>query len=830
MPNYVMPFAGRVATATLREGRTPMRHRVSILTVLATVALMVPAVPALAATLVVGTCDFGSGGPATIQGAINVANVGDVILVCPGTYDEQLVINKALTITGSGVGATIVQPTFVPSTTAGHGPAADVHLTTGASGTTIQDISFDFNGSADDRGGWGILLSDFNGPAVTNVTIQNNDIQMGAGPRTTGGAQGLGVTTGKDADISGLVITGNSFHGATTAPAADANRAEGVYLNPNLGSGMMTVSNNTFDGHMFVGVSIESDNVTVTGNTVVNASLTANTRGIRVNDFVGGKTWTSITISDNEVSGFDNGLRLGPASARASSIDIAVRANSITGNTTGIRVQYDTLVTAPLNSIVDNTVAVDAVAGTGTIDAPNSWWGGAAGPTGIGDTTWLTALGLSANPASLTVGGSTTVTATLLNNLSHSVGAAPLEVGFSRTGANPLVSAVDGFSPAEHTYSGANAGTDTIAGRFVVAGVTTTLNQTTTVQWTAAPSGGGGGTGGEATAADPLVVTVTGPTAASAVVTPAMQATVFAAGYSMLGVEFTLEADAATAANPLVITVRIDSSVLPAGVGTADIEVFRDGVLVPDCDVPSGTSAVPDPCVAERTMSGDDVVITIRTSTASVWSFGLATPPGDISFACPAGSVPDPGFTDVGSIGHAAAIECLAWYGITLGTSATTYGPFQEVSRAQMASFLTRMLSDAGVALPANPPDAFGDDADSPHHTAINQLAALGLTLGTTATTYSPQDSVTRAQMAKFLVETYEFVSAASLPRTGNAFNDDDGSPFEPFIDAAAAAGITVGTGPSVYDPTSPVLRSQMASFITRVANRLLVEGFIALP
>ena len=57
-------------------------------------------------------------------------------------------------------------------------------------------------------------------------------------------------------------------------------------------------------------------------------------------------------------------------------------------------------------------------------------------------------------------------------------------------------------------------------------------------------------------------------------------------------------------------------------------------------------------------------------------------------------------------------------------------------------------------ALPADAPDAFADDDASPHETAINQLAALGLTDGTTATTYSPEKPVTRAQMAKFLVET----------------------------------------------------------------------------
>ena len=50
------------------------------------------------------------------------------------------------------------------------------------------------------------------------------------------------------------------------------------------------------------------------------------------------------------------------------------------------------------------------------------------------------------------------------------------------------------------------------------------------------------------------------------------------------------------------------------------------------------------------------------------------------------------GYTDVPA-GHANAgdIDCIAYYGITKGTSATTYSPLMSVSREHMALFLTRL-------------------------------------------------------------------------------------------------------------------------------------------
>ena len=69
-----------------------------------------------------------------------------------------------------------------------------------------------------------------------------------------------------------------------------------------------------------------------------------------------------------------------------------------------------------------------------------------------------------------------------------------------------------------------------------------------------------------------------------------------------------------------------------------------------------------------------------------------------------------------------------------------------------MALFLTRLYSNAGEALPTGT-DGFLDTTDLPVYAqlAINQLAALGITTGTTATTFTPYGLVTREQMAAFL-------------------------------------------------------------------------------
>ena len=132
--------------------------------------------------------------------------------------------------------------------------------------------------------------------------------------------------------------------------------------------------------------------------------------------------------------------------------------------------------------------------------------------------------------------------------------------------------------------------------------------------------------------------------------------------------------------------------------------------------------------------------------------------------------------------------------------------PGDNVTREQMASFLVR-----GLDLPTTSSDYFVDDEESGHEADINRLAASGITGGCADGRYCPRSSVTREQMASFLVR------GLHLPATStDYFADDDVSPHEADINRLAASGITGGCAEGRFCPRSTVTREQMAAFLHR--------------
>jgi hypothetical protein len=111
----------------------------------------------------------------------------------------------------------------------------------------------------------------------------------------------------------------------------------------------------------------------------------------------------------------------------------------------------------------------------------------------------------------------------------------------------------------------------------------------------------------------------------------------------------------------------------------------------------------------------------------------------------------------------------------------------------------------------------FVDDDGSIFETDIEKVAAAGITKGCNPpsnTMFCPGDSVTRGQMAAFLVRALG-LSANTSP----GFVDDNGSIFETDIEKLATAGITKGCNPPVNDrycPHADVTREQMAAFLVR--------------
>ena len=108
---------------------------------------------------------------------------------------------------------------------------------------------------------------------------------------------------------------------------------------------------------------------------------------------------------------------------------------------------------------------------------------------------------------------------------------------------------------------------------------------------------------------------------------------------------------------------------------------------------------------------------------------------------------------------------------------------------------------------------------------AVEQLAAVGVVRGRSGRTFDPRASVTRGQMASFLANAYEYRSGRTLPQGGNFFDDDNGSVHENAIDKVAAVGFTGGTSGTSFSPDRPTERGQTASFATRVLDLLVEEG-----
>ncbi len=176
---------------------------------------------------------------------------------------------------------------------------------------------------------------------------------------------------------------------------------------------------------------------------------------------------------------------------------------------------------------------------------------------------------------------------------------------------------------------------------------------------------------------------------------------------------------------------------------------------------------------------------------------------------------------------HAASIGCVAGFGIAEGRVDGTYGPLDEVRRDQMASFIARTLEVAGVDLPADPEASWPDVTGGPHQLAIEQLTDLGVVQGRGGN-YVPGDTVTRAQMASFLVRSLELVLDRELSAGASPFTDIDGNTHQRNIEIAHDLGVAQGRTATSFVPGADVRRDQMGSFIAR-SLQVMVDEDVAL-
>jgi hypothetical protein len=115
------------------------------------------------------------------------------------------------------------------------------------------------------------------------------------------------------------------------------------------------------------------------------------------------------------------------------------------------------------------------------------------------------------------------------------------------------------------------------------------------------------------------------------------------------------------------------------------------------------------------------------------------------------------------------------------------------------------------LAFPPTLTDFYTDDEGSVHEDDINRLAASRVTTGCTATLFCPTDPVTREQMASFLVR-----GLSPPDTTTDFFTDDAASVHQSDINRLAASGITTGCTATLFCPGALVTRGQMSAFLHR--------------
>ena len=367
---------------------------------------LIPAAPVMAATINV------PGDHATIQAAVDAANPGDTIVVDSGTYDEQVVIDKSLTLQGAG-DTTVIQPAGPELTATSNIPwiggtkpmSAIVSVETTGDEVTIRDLKIDASLITDKSTLWvaGLVYLETNGKVEGVSVIGNPSL-----PDRTAGIFAAAVTQTSLVEVTECNVIGYNRAGIY---ALGAEFTADYHHNEINGPG--SISTGVPNGMFF----LEGANGSATYNTVTDLAYAGEGeyRSTGIGTYNAG---TDVTFAYNTISNVQNAFALSTGT-----IGTIVEYNNIFNNHTGVRIEADaTNSIIQYNDIHDNDFAIrcGATMGDGneahynnfvnnpgvlwvnvdetepntyvgavcnvhetyTLDATNNWWGHASGPSG----------------------------------------------------------------------------------------------------------------------------------------------------------------------------------------------------------------------------------------------------------------------------------------------------------------------------------------------------------------------------------------------------------------------------------------------------------------
>ena len=214
-------------------------------------------------------------------------------------------------------------------------------------------------------------------------------------------------------------------------------------------------------------------------------------------------------------------------------------------------------------------------------------------------------------------------------------------------------------------------------------------------------------------------------------------------------------------------------------------------------------------------------VLVVTTLVASAVGDALSPMPASAQTAelCEARDVEQ--FPDVDERDYGAAyILCLKVLGLSVGKGDGTYGPDDLLTRGQMASFLIRLWRDVlGGSCPGGGHPFDDVNSSLTHAEDIGCLYQVGITKGTTATTYEPSELVDASQISRFLLRLWQRLDYICPPA---------GSELE----QAGACLTQMRVTPDATEATSgeKVIRSQMAVYLIGLWHNAAGRGTLPVP
>lgn len=179
-------------------------------------------------------------------------------------------------------------------------------------------------------------------------------------------------------------------------------------------------------------------------------------------------------------------------------------------------------------------------------------------------------------------------------------------------------------------------------------------------------------------------------------------------------------------------------------------------------------------------------------------------------------------FTDVGTTAwYADAVTFLSARSITSGTTATTFSPDATLTRGQ---FVTMLLRAYGVSSVTNPTDNFTDAGNTYYTGYLASAKKLGITSGVGDNKFAPDNAITRQEMFTLLYNALKVLDKLPSGASGKTLSSftDSGS-IASWATNAMTALVKAGTvtgSNGTLNPTGTTTRAEMAQVLYNLLGK----------